>query len=148
MNIYPTYESFILFKSQDIDKALVDNFKEVEIFTNKGFTILEGNSDLFSKKQIEASVSEQISTAYKLDPNEVFKLYSTQIDRVTLKKEEKGYTALTQILSEFDIIQIEEKYGIYRIHIKILMRFLILQILFMNLELLCFLYQIFILRRN
>ncbi len=67
-------------------------------------------------KQVMAETPEDISSAFKLDVDGNFKMFPTKTVRVKLKPG-KNLKYLSDVLRDFDIADIEEKYGVFRVYI-------------------------------
>jgi Subtilase family/PKD-like domain len=115
LEIHPSENNFISF--EEPVQSMLNGFEKSEIYSKKGFTILKNRKPSFLMKEKLANKTRQISPAFKLDKEKKFKMFPTRKIRVKLK-ENKSLDDLFEILTEYKISQIEEKFGIIRININ------------------------------
>lgn len=115
VEIFPSENAFIAFEKPT--EKTVNGFKKVKFFQQKGFTILENKKMEFSIKNAINLKERQMAPAYKITDGGEFKLFPTKIIRVKLNTK-NSKSDLLKVLNEDKILRIEERYEIFRIHIK------------------------------
>jgi hypothetical protein len=115
--IYPSTDAYILFDNLSLSKTLKSQFGKTESFPHKGYTLLEEKEGGFSMQAIGEENRKHLIPAYSLENGGKFKMFPTKTARVKLKSG-RNQKDLSPILSKYDIVNIEEKYGIIRVHIN------------------------------
>ncbi|MEC3905968.1 S8 family serine peptidase [Tamlana sp. 2201CG12-4] len=107
--------SFISFNKPT--QTMAKGFKNVKTFSSKGFTILEDKESEVSAKDFKTQKQNQISPAFLLNKESNFKMFPTKTIRVKLKPN-INTEDITKLFQKNDILKIEKKYGILRVHIE------------------------------
>jgi hypothetical protein len=113
--LYKSDNSFITYDepSSETMKA----FGEINPSISKGFTILSNKKNNVSLKSLRSSGLTQTTPALLLEKSGEFKMYPTKVIRVKLKTNKTKHDILN-LIDDTNLLQIEEKYGIYQINIK------------------------------
>ncbi len=115
IEIHQSEKSFISYDKPS--QSFAKGFKDVKIFSTKGFTLLEEEKSDISARKFRSEKLTQTTPALLLDSNSDFKMFPTKIIRIKLKDSNKK-DDVSKLFKNNDIIEIDEKYGVLRIKIK------------------------------
>ena len=114
VKVHRSEKDFISYESPS--QNLARQFQKAETFSSKGFTILEKKANV-STIELNKENSSQVFPALLLNKGDEFKMYPTRTIRVKLKPNSTR-SQLNKILSEKEVSNVREKYGIIRIELK------------------------------
>ncbi len=115
VTVYKSSDAFISFEAPIDD--ITKQFKDVQVSSSNGFTVLEGKSLDFSINKLMSRNPDQITSALSLAPGGDFKMFPTKTVRVKLKPG-VSKSSLTKFMSSNLVLSTVEKYGILRIQVK------------------------------